>query len=85
MAIGFGISSSINGYDEFLGCKSLHLICVCSIKDGVLRFCHIAREEETLRNAYRLIFIGSSRCVHVSTEVHRSLLISAVLTPQMNC
>ena len=43
MAIAFGSSSSINGSDETLGCKSLPLSCVCLIKDGTFIFCHIAQ------------------------------------------
>ena len=45
VAIGFGSSSSINGLDEMLGCKWLRFSRVRLIKDGVLRFCHVAREE----------------------------------------
>ena len=46
MAVGFGSSSSINCSDETLGCKSLQLICIHSIEDGVLRFGHVVGEEE---------------------------------------
>ena len=55
MAIRFGSSSSIGGSDEMLGCESLPLSHVHSIKDGALRFCHVAHEEEALRNLIRLI------------------------------
>ena len=84
VAIGLRISSSINGYDETLGCKSLCLSCVCLIEDGALRFCHVAREEEALRNDCCLIFIGRSGYVHVYMGVHRLFLSSAIITPQMN-
>ena len=47
VTVRFGVSSSINGYDEMLGCKSLWLICVHSIEDELMRFCHVTREEET--------------------------------------
>ena len=50
-------------------CESLHLICVCSIEDGVLRFCHVGREEETSHNACHLIFI---RTLWMHTRVNRS-------------
>ena len=43
MTFGFGSSSSINGSDETLGCKSLPLSRVYSIEDGMLRFYHVAR------------------------------------------
>ena len=50
VAIGFGSSSSINGSNRMLGCESLLLSSVRLIKDGALRFCHIAHEEEASRN-----------------------------------
>ena len=50
MVIRFGSSSSINGSDETLRCESLSLSRVRSIEDGVLRFCHVAREEEGSRD-----------------------------------
>ena len=74
---------SVNGLDETLGYESLLLSCVHSIQDCVLRFYHVSREEETSRNACHLIFIGCSRCVHMSTRVHRALLISTFITPRM--
>ena len=46
VTIRFGVPSSINNFDEMLGCESLHLIHVYSIKDGTLRFRHIVREEK---------------------------------------
>ena len=55
MAVGFGISSSINDTDEMLGCESLPLSHVCSIEDGALIFCHIAREEEASRDRVCLL------------------------------
>ena len=85
MIVGFGVPSSINGFDETLGCEFLYLSRVHSIEDQALRFRHVAQKEETPGNAYRLIFIGPSGCVHVSMRVHWSLLISVVITPQMNC
>ena len=66
------------------GCESLCLSCVRLIEDGALRFCHVAHEEETPRNTCHLISIRRFRCVHVSTEVHRSILISTVITRQIN-
>ena len=38
-----------------LGCESLPLSRVPSIKDAALRFCHIAGEEEASRDLVRLI------------------------------
>ena len=46
MTARFGFVSSINGSDEILGCKFLPLSRVHSIKDGVIRFFHVAHEEE---------------------------------------
>ena len=79
MAIRFGVLSTINGFDEILECKSLRLSRVRFIK-GALRFHHFEGEEETPRNDCHLIFIRCSGCVYVSTGVHRSLLISVVIT-----
>ena len=50
VVVRFSSSSSINSLDETLGCKSLILSHVCSIKDVALRFCHVAREEEASCN-----------------------------------
>ena len=47
VTIGFGVSSLINGRDETLDFESLRLSGGYWIRDGSLRFCHIAREEET--------------------------------------
>ena len=77
-------SSSINGMNKILGCKSLPLSRVCSIEDRALRFFQIVIEEETSCNAFRLIFIECFGCVHVSMGVHRVLLISTIITPEMN-
>ena len=55
MAIGFDSSSSINGSDEILGYKSLSLSHFCSIEDIVLRFFHVMRKEEAMRDLVRLI------------------------------
>ena len=59
------VSSSINGSHEALGCEWLPLNWVCLIEDEVLRFRHVAREEETSRKACRLIFIKRSGCVNM--------------------
>ena len=75
--------SLINGSDETLWCESLSLSRVHLIEDGALKFFHVAHEEETPRNACHLIFLGHSECVHVSTGVHRALLISDAITTQM--
>ena len=56
MAIEFGCSSSINGSNEMLGCDSLSLSCVCLIEDGVLRFCHVACEEEASLDDLHRVF-----------------------------
>ena len=45
VTIGFDILSSINSFDEMLGCEWLHLSYFHSIKDGALRFCYVMREE----------------------------------------
>ena len=55
VTIGFGSSSLINGSDETLGGESLPLGHVRLIEDGALRFCHVAWEEEALRDLVRLI------------------------------
>ena len=55
MTIRFGSSSSINDSNETLECKSLLFSCIRSIKDGVLRFCHVAREEEESRDLGRSV------------------------------
>ena len=72
MVVGSGSSSSINSSDEMLACESLPLIRVCSIEDGVLRFCDIACEEESSRNCIRLIRNRRLRCRHASIEVYRA-------------
>ena len=54
------------------------------IKDGVLRFRYVMHEDETSRNACRLIFIESLRCHHTSMGIHLSHLISTVITLAMN-
>ena len=46
MTVRFGPSSSINSSDEMFGCESFLLSGIRSVKDGALRFFHIAREEE---------------------------------------
>ena len=55
MALGFGSSSSINGSDETLGCKSFPLSHVHSIEDGALIFCHVVCEEEASCDRVRTI------------------------------
>ena len=55
MAVGFGSSSSVNCSDEMLVYKSLPLVCVRSIKDGALIFCHVAREEDVSQDLVRSI------------------------------
>ena len=84
MAVGFGSSSSMNSSDETLECESLPLSHAHLSEDGALRFCHVTHEEVASRNACCLIFIGRFACVHMSMGVHRSLLILALITPQMN-
>ena len=84
MIVGFGSSSSINGSDETLGCKSLPLSHVRSIKDGALKFYHVAHEEEALRDCVSLIINQRERCHHTFIEVHRGHLISDIITLQMN-
>ena len=79
MAIGFVFSSSINRSYEMLGCESLPLSLVCSIKDEALRFCHVACEEEVLRDRVRSIVNRCLRCRHTSIKVHWLHLISIVI------
>ena len=79
MAIRFGVSFSIKGFDEMRGCELLRLSHVHSMKDEALKFCHVTHKEETSCDAYRLIFMGRSRCVHVSMEVYQPLLILAII------
>ena len=83
MTVWFASSSSLNSSDEMFKYESSLLSCVCLIKYGALRFCHIGHEEEASRNAFHSIFIESSRCSHVCIRVHRKCLILAVITPQM--
>ena len=78
MAVRFGSSSSINRFDETLGCESLPLSCVHSIKDGAHRFRHVMREGESLRDRVCLIGNRRLRCRHMSIEVHQVYLISVV-------
>ena len=80
MTVGFGYLASINGLDEILGCESLPLSHVCSIKDGALRFCHIARAEEASCDHVCLIGNRCLRCGNASSEVHQAYLISVVIT-----
>ena len=61
MSVGFDSSSSINGVDEMVRYKFFRLSRVGSIEDGVLRFYHIAHEEEGLLNIRCLIFIEHLR------------------------
>ena len=74
----FVSSSSINNSDEILGCESSPLSLVCLIKDGAIRFCHVAHEEVSL-NACHLIFTECLRCSLVSIGVHRACLISTLI------
>ena len=84
MIVGFGSSSLTNNSDETLDCKSFPLSCVHSIEDGVLRFCHVACEEEVSHNRVRSIVNRRLRFLHASIEVDRAHLILAVITLQMN-
>ena len=52
------------------------------IKDEVLKFCPLTREEASC-NACCLILIERSRCGYVSMGVYQMCLISAVTTPQI--
>ena len=74
MAIGFGISSSINGLDETPRWESSSLSPICSIE---METCYEAASLHEVRsscNAYYLIFIECFRCHHASMEVHRAHL-----------
>ena len=84
VTVGFGSISSINGSDEMPGCVSLPLSHVHSIKDGMLRFYHITREEEVSHDWVRLLGNGCLGCCQAYIEVHWSCLISVVITLQMN-
>ena len=84
MVVGFGSSSSINGSDKMRGCESLSLNHVRSIKDGALKFFHLAREEEALHDCVRPIENRRLRCGHASIEVHQVYIISTVITPQID-
>ena len=84
MAVRFGSSSSINGSNETLRCELLPLSRVHLIKDGSLRFCHVAHEEEALHDCVCPIVNRHLRCRHGSIEVHRAHLISAIIILQMN-
>ena len=78
MVVRFGSSSSINHLDETLGCESLPLSCVHSIKDGAHRFHHVVCDRESLRDRVFLIGNRRLRCRHMSIEVHQVYLISVV-------
>ena len=73
MVIPFGSSSSINGSSEMLGWESLLLSYVHSIKDGALRFCHIAREGASrylicpIMNRRLIFSYGSSNPSHYNS------------------
>ena len=84
MAVGFGSSSSINGSDETLGCKSLLFSYVRLIKDGELRFFYVASEEEASCDCIRPIGNQCLKCLHAFIEVHRVYLILVVITFHMN-
>ena len=79
LGVRFRSSSSINGLDKTFGYKSLPLSHIRSIKDGALRFFHVAHEEEASRDHVRPIRNQRLRCRHASIEVHRASLISTVL------
>ena len=77
-------SSSINGSDETFGCESLtsvrldvnqRLSHICSIEDGLLKFCHVVREEESSRYHVRPIENQCLRCQHASIKIDRSYLM----------
>ena len=57
VTVQFPSSSSINSLDETLKCESSPFSPICMIKDGMLKFHHVAHEEEASRNACHLIFI----------------------------
>ena len=84
MAVGFDSSYSISGSDKMLGYESMPLSHVRSIKDEAPRFCHVGCEEELLHD--RVCSIGNLclRHRHISNEVHRAHLISAIRTIQIN-
>ena len=84
VTVGFGSSSSINSSNETLGCELLPLSRIRSIEDGALRFCHVAREEESSRDHACLFENRHVRCHHASIEVHWEYLISGVITLQIN-
>ena len=67
-----------------LGCELLPLSCVGLIKDGALRFHHVAHEEESSRDRVRLIMNRHLRCRYASIEVHRAYLISTFITLEIN-
>ena len=84
VAIGFGFSSSINSSDGKLGCELLPLSQFHLIEDEALRFYHVAREEEVLRDRVRPIENHRLRCRHTSIEVHHMYLTLAVISLKMN-
>ena len=76
MAVGFGSSSSINGSYDMLGCESLSLSCISSIKDGgslslslSLRLCRVASEEESIA---RSCLYDQESMSEMSSYIHRS-------------
>ena len=71
MAVGFGSSSPISGSAETFECESLPLSRIRVIEDGVSRFQHVVREEESARDRVRPIRNRRLRYHHASIKVHR--------------
>ena len=66
------------------GCELSLLSPIRPIEDEALIFHHVSREEEALSDVHHSIFTSCLGFCHMSLEVHRVHLISAVITPQMN-
>ena len=84
VAVRFSSSSSINGSDETLGCKSLTLSHFYSIEDEALRFCHVTREEAScnlvcsIMNRCLKFLDGSSNLGHYNSSDERLGLIRLI-------
>ena len=71
VAIGFGYSSSINGSDETLGCKSFLLSRVPLIEDGAFRYRYVSCEQEASRDLVHLIVNRGLRLSNGSPNLGR--------------
>ena len=79
MAVGFNSSSSMNGSNETIGCKSLLLSRIRSIGEEAPTFFHVVCKEEPLRDPFRLIVNPHLRYCHASIKALQAHIILAVI------